>query len=180
MQVLPQEPGPLFHICFDPEAKRIAYHIRSGGPGTVVIRNIETNGDGDDGEQRIQCNGIGSLSFSPDGRLLVCGGNTLQPGKQFTVISLEGGGFKEVLPTLRYIALPPGEVCGVSAQFAPFSAASSLTLCVAVGYQCILVDFNAAAQAVEDNAWSTRQLDADKRRVSVRHPNVCVCVCVCV
>jgi WD40 repeat protein len=104
-------------------------------------------------------NAFGSLAFSPDGRLLACGGTSLKTGKHFTLLSADTG--KEWLPALRYMALPAGSIRGQTVEWAPSSSTSADTPCVlyaAFGSRFVKADLRLAEQAIEDNAWSAEQL----------------------
>eukprot|EP01047_Picozoa_sp_COSAG01_P034425 COSAG01_NODE_2584_length_7418_cov_4.468643_5_plen_1380_part_01 len=157
-QTLTKAACHIHSVCFDPTASHVGYYIASGGAGSVVVRALDCDGSTHSNNRRFEdVNAFGSLSFSPDGRILACGGDSAAPGKHLTLLSLESG--EEWCPCLPYMALQEKKVVGTSVCWTVGGGSrASNMLFVAAGSQVAVVDVYDAERAVADNAWNCAQL----------------------
>eukprot|EP01045_Picozoa_sp_COSAG04_P020941 COSAG04_NODE_2203_length_4541_cov_34.440117_1_plen_799_part_10 len=173
VQTLPAESGIAHQPGGDPwdrTGERLAYGIAMSDEspnGVLVVRRVDT------GELECRVVGVnaGAVTFSPDGKYILCGKLQTHPGKPMTIVSVESGAEVEWLAAFRCMALPAGEINGVTVGWRPkpdTAGAPSddgsdelpVLLHAVVGSQFCVVDADTARHAVEDNAWGVEQLIA--------------------
>eukprot|EP01045_Picozoa_sp_COSAG04_P018273 COSAG04_NODE_1679_length_5962_cov_30.016886_3_plen_808_part_01 len=176
LQTLPDEGGIAHEPGGDPwhswhtSQHRLAYGIVMSDEspnGVLVVRRVDT------GEVELRVVGVnaGATTFSPDGKYILCGKLQAFPGKPMTIVSVESGAEVEWLAAFRCMALPAGDINGVTVGWRPkpdTAGAPSddgsdelpVLLHVVVGSQFCVVDADTARHAVEDNAWGVEQLIA--------------------
>eukprot|EP01045_Picozoa_sp_COSAG04_P025278 COSAG04_NODE_3288_length_2970_cov_33.737374_1_plen_766_part_10 len=172
VQTLPDEGG----IAHEPDGRpwdetgeRLAYWIAYSDEspnGVLVVRRVET----EEIELRVVGVNAGCATLSPDGNYILCGKLPALPGKPMTIVSMETGAEVEWLTAFRCMALPAGDINGVTVGWRPKPDAAAtdgssgdslpVLLHAAVGAQFCVVDADTARHAVEDNAWGVEQLIA--------------------
>eukprot|EP01045_Picozoa_sp_COSAG04_P018271 COSAG04_NODE_1679_length_5962_cov_30.016886_1_plen_754_part_10 len=147
--------------------QRLAYWFMSDESpnGVLAVRQVET----EEVELRVAGINAGATTFSPDGNYIFCGKYAIHPGKPMTIVSMETGAEVEWLTAFRCMALPAGDINGVTVGWRPKPDAAAdgsssdslpVLLHAAVGSQFCVVDADTARYAVEDNAWGVEQLIA--------------------
>ena len=169
--MLPDEGGitgmPL-GVPWNETGERLAYGIFMSDEspnGVLVVRRVET----EEVELRVVGVNAGAATFSPDGKYILCGKVPSLPGKPMTIVSVETHAEVEWLTAFRCMALPAGDINGMTVGWrrkpdadAADSGSDGLPVLLhaAVGAQFCVVDVDTARHAVEDNAWGVEQLIA--------------------
>eukprot|EP01045_Picozoa_sp_COSAG04_P020024 COSAG04_NODE_2005_length_5020_cov_4.475310_3_plen_797_part_01 len=167
VQTLPDEAGLSYvgGAPFDGSEERLAYWFMSveSPNGVLAVRRVET----EEIELRVVGVNAGAVTFSPDGKHILCGKWQIYPGAAMTIVSMQSGAEVEWLTAFRCMALPAGDVNGVTVGWRPKPNAADdnndalpVLLHAAVGSQFCVVDADTARHAVEDNAWGVEQLIA--------------------
>eukprot|EP01045_Picozoa_sp_COSAG04_P024257 COSAG04_NODE_3003_length_3287_cov_40.351631_1_plen_743_part_01 len=152
---------------WDTAEERLAYWFMSDESpnGVLAVRRVDTG----EVEYRVVGVNAGAAMFSPDGKYILCGKMDVHPGKPMTIVSMESGAEVEWLTAFRCMALPAGDINGLTVGWRPKPDAAAdgssgeslpVLLHAAVGAQFCVVGVDTARHAVEDNAWGVEQLIA--------------------
>ena len=170
MMVKDTEHTTFFSVCFSPSSDCIAYN---SGSKEVVVRSLD-DGSGEELHRFKNVNARSGLSFSPDGKLLLCCPDASVPLDPHTarVLDLATGTGTEWAQLLPGMALPVagGLLAGNTLGWGQVSRGDGLTqpnddlagqswvLYGAVGSQFVVADVAATHCAIEDNACTTERL----------------------
>eukprot|EP01045_Picozoa_sp_COSAG04_P017200 COSAG04_NODE_1504_length_6508_cov_8.377126_1_plen_746_part_10 len=171
VQTLPDEGGITGipqGVPWDESEERLAYYFGTDESpnGVLAVRRVDTG----ELERRFVGVNAGAATFSPSSKYILCGKFPTNPGKPMTIVSMESGAEVEWLTAFRCMALPAGDINGLTVGWRPKPNAAAtdssssdwlpVLLHAAVGAQFCVVDADTARHAVEDNAWGVEQLIA--------------------